>query len=94
MWFYQLNLNRTLGKTNPLTETDLEEFVTLQKSKAESENSWSVAVSELDENCDLSVKNPHRIETVDERTPQEIVGDIQALADDSRKLLDEILGMI
>lgn len=94
VWFYQLNLNRTLGKTNPLTETDLEEFVTLQKSKAESENSWSVAVSELDENCDLSVKNPHRIETVDERTPQEIVGDIQALADDSRKLLDEILGMI
>ena len=94
VWFYQLNLNRTLGKTNPLTEADLEEFVTLQKSKAESENSWSVAVSELDENCDLSVKNPHRIEMVDERTPQEIVGDIQALADDSRKLLDEILGML
>lgn len=94
VWFYQLNLDRTLGKTNPLTEADLEEFVTLQKSKAESENSWSVAVSELDESYDLSVKNPHRVETVDERTPQEIVGTIQALADDSRKLLDEILGML
>lgn len=94
VWFYQLNLDRTLGKTNPLTEADLEEFVTLQKSKAESENSWSVAVSELDESYDLSVKNPHRVETVDERTPQEIVGTIQALANDSRKLLDEILGML
>ena len=94
VWFYQLNLDRTLGKTNPLTEADLEEFVTLQKSKAESGNSWSVAVSELDESYDLSVKNPHRVETVDERTPQEIVGTIQALADDSRKLLDEILGML
>lgn len=94
VWFYQLNLDRTLGKTNPLTEADLEEFVTLQKSKAESENSWSVAVSELDDSYDLSVKNPHRVETVDERTPQEIVGTIQALADDSRKLLDEILGML
>lgn len=94
VWFYQLNLDRTLGKTNPLTEADLEEFVALQKSKAESENSWSVAVAELDESYDLSVKNPYRVETVDERTPQEIVGTIQALADDSRKLLDEILGML
>jgi hypothetical protein len=36
-WFYQLNLDRNLGKTNPLNEQDLAEFVELQKTQAESE---------------------------------------------------------
>ena len=31
VWFYQLNLDRNLGKTNPLNEKDLADFVTLQK---------------------------------------------------------------
>src|SRR5712672_1128211 len=30
VWFYQLNLERNLGKTNPLNENDLAEFVKLQ----------------------------------------------------------------
>ncbi|MCA6071204.1 MAG: type I restriction-modification system subunit M [Endomicrobium sp.] len=33
VWYYQLKLNRNLGKTNPLNEKDLEEFVKLQKIK-------------------------------------------------------------
>jgi type I restriction enzyme M protein len=39
VWFYQLNLDRNLGKTNPLNENDLAEFVALQKNFANSENS-------------------------------------------------------
>jgi type I restriction enzyme M protein len=31
IWYYQLNLARNLGKTNPLNEKDLAEFVELQK---------------------------------------------------------------
>ena len=42
VWFYQLNLDRNLGKTNPLNENDLSEFVELQQTKAESVNSWNV----------------------------------------------------
>ncbi|MCD4834492.1 MAG: type I restriction-modification system subunit M, partial [Bacteroidales bacterium] len=64
-WFYQLNLNRNLGKTNPLNEKDLAEFIELQKavtlsqSKGESENSWTVNIKDLDQNTlDLSAKNP------------------------------------
>jgi type I restriction enzyme M protein len=41
VWYYQLNLGRNLGKTNPLSERDLEEFVKLQKTKKNSPNSWS-----------------------------------------------------
>jgi len=60
IWYYQLNLERNLGKTNPLNENDLAEFVKLQKTKAESENSWTIKVADINENTyDLSVKNPN-----------------------------------
>ena len=94
VWFYQLNLDRTLGKTNPLNEDDLREFVELQKTKADSANSWSVDVSTLDENFDLSVKNPNKVEVVDERTPQQIAEEIKALNEDSQRLLNEIMEML
>ena len=63
VWYYQLNLDRNLGKTNPLNENDLEEFVELQKSFADSENSWSVDAKNIDSNTfDLSVKNLNKKE--------------------------------
>lgn len=94
VWFYQLNLNRTLGKTAPLNEKDLAEFVEMQRTKADSANSWSVAVSDLNENYDLSPKNPNKVEIVDERTPEQIATEIKTLAEESNRLLDEILEMI
>ena len=94
VWFYQLNLNRTLGKTDPLNEQDLAEFITLQKTKADSENSWSVKVADLNENFDLSPKNPNKVDVVDERTPEEIAQEIKAIADNSNQLLNEIMGML
>lgn len=94
VWFYQLNLDRTLGKTNPLNEDDLREFVELQKTKADSANSWSVDVSTLDENFDLSVKNPNKVEIVDERTPQQIAEEIKVLNEDSQRLLNEIMKLL
>lgn len=94
VWFYQLNLERTLGKTNPLNEEDLKEFIELQKTKADSQNSWSVDVASLDENYDLSVKNPNKIEVVDNRTPQEIANEINVLNEDCQRLLNEIMEML
>lgn len=94
VWFYQLNLDRTLGKTNPLNEEDLREFVELQKTKADGANSWSVDVNSLDENYDLSVKNLNKVEVVDERTPQQVAAEIQALNEDSQRLLNEIMEML
>ena len=92
VWFYQLNLERNLGKTNPLSEKDLEEFVKLQSTQSESENSWSINVSDLDESTyDLSVKNPNKIEIVNNRTPKEIAKEIEDLNKSSYDLLKEIL---
>jgi len=47
VWYYQLNLGRNLGKGNPLNEADLAEFVKLQKTKADSANSWSIDVTNI-----------------------------------------------
>ena len=61
VWFYQLNLARNLGKSNPLNENDLAEFVELQKTKADSDNSWSIDIKDIDQKIyDLSVKNPNK----------------------------------
>ena len=90
IWYYQLNLSRSLGKTDPLTEDDLAEFVRLQKTREESENSWLLDVSTLGEDCDLSVKNPNKPEVVDERTPEEILNAIADLNDISAQLINEI----
>ena len=81
-------------KTDPLNEADLADFLAKQKTKENSENSWSVKVADLDDNYDLSPKNPNKVEVVDYRTPEQIAQEIKELAIDSNRLLDEIIGML
>jgi type I restriction enzyme M protein len=60
VWFYQLNPGRNMGKTNPLNDRDLADFVEKQATFADSDKSWSVKVGDIDEKTwDLSVKNPN-----------------------------------
>jgi type I restriction enzyme M protein len=95
VWFYQLNLDRNLGKTNALNEKDLADFIELQKTKAESENSWSVSINEIDQTTfDLSAKNPNKKEEVALRQPQEILEEMKALDEESAGILNSILGLI
>ena len=80
VWYYQLNLSRNLGKTNSLNERDLEEFVTLSVTQADSENSWFVNVKDIDKSTwDLTATNPSRKDTTDKRTPEEILSEIEEL---------------
>ncbi len=91
VWFYQLNLDRNLGKTNPLSERDLADFVKLQKTKAESENSWSVAVKDVDQKTfDLSAKNPNKKEEAGLREPKDILKEMKDLDKESDRLLSGI----
>jgi type I restriction enzyme M protein len=95
VWFYQLNPGRTLGKTNPLNDDDLAEFVELQKSFAESEQSWTVNAADVDqESYDLSVKNPNAPEEAPLRSPEEILDEIKALDAESAEVLAGIRGML
>jgi len=95
VWFYQLNLDRNLGKTNPLNENDLADFVKLQQTKADSENSWSLNVAEVDKNTfDLSVKNPHKKDETVLREPKEILASMKKLDKESEEILESILEQI
>ncbi len=95
VWFYQLEPGRNLGKTNPLNDRDLAEFVALQKTFADSPKSWSVAVDSIDTaSWDLSVKNPHGGDEVALRSPQEIMAEIAALDAESAEVLGRIRGLV
>ncbi len=95
VWFYQLNLGRNLGKTNALNEKDLAEFVTLQKTKLDSENSWSIAVKDIDKNTfDLSAKNSNKKEGTALRQPQVILKEMKVLDRESADILNSILELI
>ena len=94
-WFYQLNLNRNLGKTNPLNEKDLAEFVVLQKTQAESENSWTVNMASIDSaTYDLSAKNPNTPEEAPLRDPKDIIKEMVDLDNESASILENIKSLI
>ena len=95
VWYYQLNPGRNLGKTNPLNDDDLAEFVELQQTFADSDKSWSVDVSGIDTTTyDLSVKNPNGGEEVVLRSPAEILDEIAALDVESAEVLANIRGLL
>ena len=95
VWFYQLNLDRNLGKTNPLNEKDLAEFVELQKSQAESENSWTVNLKDIEQSTyDLSIKNQNTPEETPLRQPQEILKAMADLDKESSDILNSIRNLI
>jgi len=95
VWFYQLNLDRNLGKTNPLNEEDLAEFVELQKTKTNSENSWTVNIKDIDQTTfDLSVKNPNTPEEAPLREPKDILKNMSELDKQSAEILNSISEML
>ena len=95
VWYYQLDPGRSLGKTNPLNDADLAEFVALQPDKAESAQSWTVDVATLDpETWDLSVKNPAAPEEAPLREPAEIIDTMLARDAETAQILEDIRGML
>jgi len=91
IWYYQLDPGHNLGKTNPLNDDDLAEFVKLQKTFADSPKSWSVDAKTINQTTfDLSVKNPNGGEEIKHRSPKAIMDEIAALDDESAKVLANI----
>ena len=95
VWFYQLDPGRNLGKTNPLNDDDLAEFVKLQRTFADSDKSWSVSTKDIEQTTfDLSVKNPNGGEEITHRSPRAIMDEIAALDADSAEVLGNIKALL
>jgi type I restriction enzyme M protein len=95
IWYYQLNPGRNMGKTNPLNDKDMAEFLELQKNFADSENSWTIDIEDVDtSNYDLSTKNPNAEEEAPLRSPTEILDEIEKLDEESREILKKIRALL
>lgn len=95
IWYYQLDPGRNMGKTNPLNDTDMEEFIELHKTKAESEKSWNLKVSDIDETTfDLSTKNPNTPEEAPLRKPEVILAEMESLDKETKIILNQIKALI
>ena len=101
IWFYQLNAGRSMGKTNSLNDTDLQDFVSLQKTVStgsttgETQNSWSIDIANVQtHNYDLSVKNPNTHEEAALRSPQEILAEMETLDAQTTDILNTIKELI
>lgn len=95
IWYYAFDPGRNMGKTNPLNDEDLKEFVTLQKDQPETEKSWVLSVGDIPEDTyDLSVKNPNAPEEAPLRSPEEILAEMEALDEETNELLASIKELI
>ena len=95
VWYYQLDPGRNMGKTNPLNDKDLAEFIKLKKTQDESEKSWNISIADVDEAIfDLSVKNPNTPEETPLRSPQEILTEMEALDLETKGILASIKELV
>lgn len=95
IWFYHLDPGRNLGKTNPLNDADLAEFVKLQETFADTPKSWSVDAKSINKaTFDLSVKNPNGGEDITHRSPVEIMDDLAALDAEAAEVLRNVRSLL
>ncbi len=95
IWFYKLDPGRNLGKTNPLNDEDLKDFVALQATFEDSDNSWTVDAKSIDKaTCDLSAKNPNKADETALRDPKDIIAEMAALDVESAEILAGIGRML
>jgi type I restriction enzyme M protein len=91
IWYYRLDPGRTLGKTNPLSDADMADFVEKQAEFAVAPNSWSMAADSLDPaTFDLTARNPNAPEAEALRSPAEILDEIARLDAESAKVLARV----
>lgn len=95
IWYYQLAPGRNIGKTNALNDADMQEFITLQKAKPETEKSWNTKMADVQtHNYDLSVKNPNMPDEAALRSPQRILEEMQLLDVETNDILLNIKELI
>jgi len=95
IWYYQLDPGRTLGKTNPLNDDDLVEFVDIYGKNKITNNSWLVDLSLIDEKTwDLSVKNPNNKNNTSIRNPLDIIEEMSKLDNEVTSILDNVRDLL
>ncbi|CAN7193900.1 N-6 DNA methylase [Mesorhizobium sp. LjRoot246] len=95
VWFYKCEPGRNFGKTSPLNDADLADFVAKKATFEDSDNSWSVEAESIDAmTYDLSVKNPKKADEAELRDPKEIITEMATLDVETAAILKRIEAML
>jgi len=91
IFYYQLNIGRSLGKTAPLNIGDMSDFIEKYKNREPSKNSWIVSIDKIDRTTlDLGACNPNIVTAEELKSPQEILEEIKKNDAKIAKILDDI----
>ena len=95
IFYYQLNVGRNIGLTNPLNSCDMHDFHQCMKNKSGTKNCWIEDIMDINKDTwDLAVKNPNNLEEVDNRSPLEIIEQIEELDTKATRALQAIKGLL
>jgi type I restriction enzyme M protein len=73
IWYYDLS-GVKVGKKTPLTQAHFDDFFHLLPERGDSDQSWSVSRADIEaKGFDLKAVNPHAKNTVDTRTPEQLL---------------------
>ncbi|HEX8234167.1 MAG TPA: N-6 DNA methylase [Caulobacteraceae bacterium] len=94
-WYYKLDPGRSLGKTNPLNDADMADFLDKQPGRKDSPCSWTVARDTVNGTTyDLSVRNPNVATEAEARTPEAILAEIGALDAETARALERVRALL
>jgi type I restriction enzyme M protein len=95
IWYYQLTPGRNMGKTNPLNDSDLAEFLQMSVTRKSSQISWTTDVKNLDQKTyDLTPKNPNKINEIDLRSYDEVLDEIVNINNSANELISKLKSVL
>ncbi len=87
IWYYEIDLGRTLTKNKPITYEDIKHIPEMLKKREVWPNSWIVKIEDI-KDYDLSAKNPNKAKEKALRTPKEIYEELK----ENDKVINSLLG--
>lgn len=89
IFYYEVNPPYKLTKNKPIAYEHFQEFLESWQERKITENSWVVNVNDI-KDFDISAKNPNRIETIEHKSPIELVENIKVNNQEINDLMGEI----
>ena len=89
IYYYEVNPPYKLTKNKPILFDHFTEFLECWGERKLTDNSWIVKVSDV-KDYDISAKNPNKVESIDHKSPIELVENIKDNTKEINDLMDEI----
>ena len=89
IFYYEVNPPYKLTKNKPINYDHFKEFLDVWSDRKITDNSWIVNVNDI-KDFDISAKNPNRDDSVEHKSPIELVENIKLNNKEINDLMDEI----